>query len=251
MDISPHLVQAIQSELSKSPADTTPYNWPVGKLAWARLKTGFDPERFPNPAEQNIALREHLKGRWAVADAQEKVRLATWIISDWGGIKTNRPKTISGYVEMTKMRDPTTPYKGVSSYSKVLSMCDPRRFAIYDSKVAASLNAIQLIQFSQGSSVSFVAFPCPASRNNEIKRFCEIVTRKFLVRKCGFKPVKEDNAYKVFLILLAELKRRMGKSILEIEMELFARAEDFCRQARLSLKPRSPSATRWYRGERG
>jgi hypothetical protein len=236
MDISSYLVQAIQSELGKSPADTTPYNWPVGRVAWTRLKTGFDPERFPVSSEQNVALRQHLKERWESADVQERLRLATWIIADWGGIRTNNPTTIAGYVEMAEMLDPTTPYKGVSSYSKVLSMRDPGKFAIYDSRVAASLNAIQLVQFVQGASAGFLAFPCPPSRNGEVKQFRGMYTRNILADSFGFQLLKEDNAYNLFLLLLAELEKQMGKTILEIEMELFGRSEGFCRQARLTAK---------------
>jgi hypothetical protein len=232
VNITADLVTAIQSEL-KRPFLGPPYKWPVGRVAWNRLGAGFNPILFPDPAKQNIALRKHLEDRWARADAQERIRLATWIIKDWGGIGANNPTTIDRYVAMAETPDPTTPFAGVSSYSKVLSMRDPDKFAIYDARVAASLNAIQLIQLLRGvPSVNLLAFPAPSSRNNEVKRFCEMCPREILTGNYGFQRVPDDDAFGVYLMLLGKLKEQMNQSILEVEMALFARSEDFCSEAR-------------------
>jgi hypothetical protein len=241
--ITPDLVTAIKVELSKPPSGP-PHNWPVGAVAWAQLGTDFDPEKYrDNPAKQNIELRYHLKTCWANADAPERTRLATWIIKYWGGIGANNQETIDAYVAMADTRDPTTPFRGVSSYSKVLSMRDPDKFAIYDARVAASLNAIQLIlRLQGGSSVHFLAFPTPKSRNNEVQRFCEMFPSTILTDKYGFQRVPDDRAFSVFLELLGELKMEM-KSILQVEMELFARCEDFCCAARSLVAVSTPAAT--------
>ncbi len=243
--ITPDLVAAIKMELSK-PTSDQPHNWPIGPVAWAKLGTDFDPNKYrDDPAKQNIELRYHLKTCWANADAREKTRLATWIIKHWGGIGRNKQATIDGYVAMADTLDPTTPFTGVSSYSKVLSMRDPDKFAIYDARVAASLNAIQLILRLQGlSSVNLLAFPTPSSRNKEVMRFCETFPSKVLTETYGFQRVPDDDAFSVFLTILGELKKQMHRCILQIEMELFARCEAFCCAARwhVTASPR-PAAT--------
>jgi hypothetical protein len=244
--ITPDLVAAIKMELSKPPSGP-PHNWPVGAVAWANLGTDFDPNKYrDDPAKQNIELRYHLKTCWANADAQEKTRLATWIIKDWGGIGRNNQATIDGYVAMADTPAPTTPFTGVSSYSKVLSMRDPDKFAIYDARVAASLNAIQLILHLQGvSSVNFLAFPTPSSRNKEVIRFCKMFPSKILTETYGFQRVPDDDAFSVFLKILGELQKQMNRRILQIEMELFARCEDFCcaARSRVAASPTQPATT--------
>jgi hypothetical protein len=245
--ITSDLVAAIKTELSKPPS-SPPYNWPVGAVAWANLGTDFDPNEYRNdPAKQNIELRDHLMARWAKANAREKTRLATWIIEDWGGIRSNKQTTIDGYVAMADTLDPTTPLTGVSSYSKVLSMRDPDKFAIYDARVVASLNAIQLIlRVRDETSINFLAFPTPSSRNKEVIRFCKMFPSKILTETYGFQRVPDDDAFSSFLKILGELKKEMNLRILQIEMELFARCEDFCcaARSRVAAPPTQPVTTK-------
>jgi hypothetical protein len=126
-------------------------------------------------------------------------------------------------------------------------MRDPDKFAIYDARVAASLNAIQLILRLQGlSSVNFLAFPMPGSRNKEVIRFCKMFPSKILTEKTyGFQRVPNDDAFSVFLNLLSELKKQMNRRILQIEMELFARCGEFCYAARsrIAASPIPPATT--------
>ena len=42
-------------------------------------------------------------------------------------------------------KDPETPLSGIASFSKVLAIKDPLKYAIYDARVAVSINAIQMI----------------------------------------------------------------------------------------------------------
>jgi len=52
-----------------------------------------------------------------------------------------------GYINQADAERPSTPFSGIASYSKIFSIKDPDRYAIFDARVSASLNAIQLIEF--------------------------------------------------------------------------------------------------------
>ena len=65
------------------------------------------------------------------------------------------------YCSWANREDPSTPLSGISSFSKILAIKGPDKYAIYDARVAVSLNAIQIIyQISSG-----VAFPYVLGRN--------------------------------------------------------------------------------------
>jgi hypothetical protein len=114
----------------------------------------------------------------------------------------------------------------------VLSVSDPQRYAIYDARVATSLNAIQVLERQH-----VLAFPYPPGRNSEIddpktkKGFSDIFSRKHLKAQ-GFQTFPRDDTYQVYLTLLRELTLTTGKSMLEIEMQLFGRAVEFSKLVR-------------------
>ena len=156
------------------------------------------------------------------------------MIRDWGGIRRNSDSRIKSYVLLADEAEPETPLEGVSSYSKVLSIRNPEKYAIYDSRVAASLNALQL---QDQQSLEAVAFSCPASQNKKIKEFSKQFSRRSLIHVYGFKPIHRSETYRYFTTLLSELKQMTGASVLEIEMRLFADAEWLCEAARNRVAP--------------
>jgi hypothetical protein len=140
------LVAAVAHYVAHHENRAAAYVWKVSETAWAALASGFDRSRYADDLpRQNIELKRHLASHWASAALDEKIRIATWIVSDWGGIRRNSPMTILGYVNQADAERPATPFFGISSYSKILSIKDPHRYAIFDARVAASLNAIQLL----------------------------------------------------------------------------------------------------------
>jgi hypothetical protein len=139
MRILDQLLSEIEAQLSCPQSNFPAYDWPVTRSAWAKLSTGFDNSSMSDPAQLNIALRHHLKERWSEANDVERLRLANWIVADWGGIKKNDPFTIEAHLARALASKPTTPFKGVSSYSKILAVRDPEQYGIYDSRVASFL----------------------------------------------------------------------------------------------------------------
>jgi hypothetical protein len=215
----------------------SPYAWKVGGAAWRTLGTGFDHQKYSdNLPRQNIALKLHLAEHWASSLLNEKLRISKWIVKDWGGINRNSDMKILGYVNQADAERPATPFDGISSYSKIFGIKDPLRYAIYDARVAASLNAIQLLLMRERrlQSPDMLAFSVPLGRNQMVNLFCSTAFPVALTR-LGFIDVERDAIFGIYLAILSDISSAISKSILEVEMYLFAEANELCRQALASL----------------
>jgi hypothetical protein len=206
------------------------YVWKVTEPTWAALATGFDHKQYAGDLpQQNIELKRHLAGHWAVASLDEKIRIATWIVRDWGGIRRNSPMTILGYVNQADAERPATPFFGISSYSKILGIKDPERYAVYDARVAASLNAVQLLIGPDELQSHLRAFFGPPGRNETVKRFD--TTFSAAQAELGFVAINRDQTYGTYMTLLPAIAAELGKSVLEVEMFLFGQANQLCEEA--------------------
>lgn len=79
-----------------------------------------------------------------------------------GGVKNNSQETLKSYVNEIEGKSPSTPIKGIASYSKIFAMTNLNKYAIYDARVAVSLNVIQWNAELKGG----VAFNYIPGRNN-------------------------------------------------------------------------------------
>lgn len=185
--------------------------------------------------QANLELKRLLHEQWHAADENQRFELAKFIVVDWGRVRGNKPGTLPGYVRRLAEQQPTTPLQGVASYSKIFSIAYPERYAIYDSRVAACLNAIQ-INAGERNGVAFNYVP---GRNNIIgnstKKIGFTHTPDFAVRTLcqhGWSRIKRDETYARYSELLtACLSELQGRSRHELEMALFAKAEQECRKA--------------------
>lgn len=194
---------------------------------------------------QNIVLKAYLKTLWDNATTEEeKFQIAKTIVSDWGRVRTNKNDTLIKYVNSVSRNNTPTPLRGVSSYSKILSIIHPNRFAIYDARVAACLNAIQInANLTQGLAFNYV----PGRNNvtgNTTKKIGFTQTPKFSTKRLvqsGWFPIRRNETYMRYIELLAScLKERPHYSLMSLEMALFANAESECRKAMTST-PISPT----------
>jgi hypothetical protein len=213
------------------------YSWNVSPNCWSKLDTNFDHQSFSDAKKVNKALKYHLSDQWTNSTNSQKIKLATWVVKDWGGIKGNKSSTIEKYVKLVDQSDPETPIKGVASYSKILAIKNPIKYAIYDARVAASLNAIQIICDVNSSDSQKLFFPYLPGRNTKIQGtktqqgFVKIANKKRLM-ELGFQPVKRDYAYGLYLELLSQLTNKIDDvDIVDIEMLLFSEVINFCSEA--------------------
>jgi hypothetical protein len=233
--------EAVRDALNAS-SSAPSKDWEVKPETWAKLDTGFDYNGYTTDEVRNKGLKYHLAEVWAVADNAKRRELGEWIIRDWGRIKGNKADTIDRHVALANEIDPVTPFAGIASYSKILSIKDPNRFAVFDARVAYALNAIQLCQTAGLQDLGrFLVFPCPPGQNREISGegkkpgYMDLLGRSVLVRR-GFTFVEKSDSYQTYLRLLRLASEKLrNRTILDIEMELFGKVIHFCERARLRL----------------
>ena len=170
------------------------------------------------------------------------------IVSDWGGVRRNSEATLQGYVNAIGGQNQVTPIKGIASYSKIFSIACPERYAIYDARVAACLNAVQ-INAGLGKGVAFNYVP---GRNNIVgnaatkRGFTQ--DPQFSVRslgRVGWRRIKRNETYDRYLGVLSDcLGYLPGRSLADLEMALFANAECECQLAMRGGKQPNQSVQR-------
>jgi hypothetical protein len=206
------------------PQVTQSYNWPVGNKAKQGLPT-FGWREESGSLDECIALKQHLSQAWADADDAKRTELARWVVSDWGGVRANRIETLQNHLALVLNDDSEKPLKGVASYSKILTAKDCTQYAIYDARVAACLNAAQLITNVERP----VFFHYVPSRNNVIQRFMNMFSKQELVGKRSWVEIDSDATYSTYMSLLHNLKVHFQpKDIYHFEMTLFSLAPSIC-----------------------
>ena len=173
-----------------------------------------------NNYEKNIFLKENSSKIW---NEGSKFDIAKWAIKNWGGIGGNKNETIEKYLNEIENKNYPSYIKGVASYSKILSFIKPEEFAIYDARVAISLNALQLLC----KSASGVAFTYLDGRNNALTLFrnSEPTKTKNLIKN-GWQEIPKNDCYSIYLNYLKIVNSYFPTSKLyELEMSLFADAE--------------------------
>lgn len=169
--------------------------------------------------EKNIRLKEVFADLWCDGD---RVMLAHWIVNKWGGIRRNNDETIRGYVSRIEQEDFPSELSGVASYSKILAFIQPEKFAIYDARVAASLNGIQLLFGVDKGSI----WNNLQGRNKKIEEFKKTLAGSQALERRGWRKLDKHKCYTFYN---DELKSALSNfpdyKLFHLEMLLFATAE--------------------------
>jgi hypothetical protein len=202
------------------------YSWDLPRISFDGTPLHTNKTSF----EANVELKTRLNEAWN-ANPDLRPEIAHWVVSSWGGIRGNQHQTLDIYCSRASREDPSTPLSGISSFSKILAIKDPDKYAIYDARVAVSLNAIQMIyQVSSG-----MAFPYVLGRNRITGDAASKPPRGFVYREAAkvknlisapyyWKRVPRDQAYARYLGLLRENARNIGVPLCHLEMTLFCYA---------------------------
>lgn len=211
------------------------YNWPV-RLKTKQALPGFpwhEWEMQSGSARECIALKTYLTKAWSTSDEADKKKLAWWIVADWGGVRSNRAATLEAHWRLIHSELNKMPVEGIASYSKILTLKDCTQYAIYDARVAACLNAIQL----QMKPVKPVFFPYIPSQNQYFrqwprsKNFVNVFSKRKLVSDGDWHELEKHETYTTYLNLLHSLKESFpGTEIYHFEMTLFSLAIQLCPQ---------------------
>ena len=143
------------------------YTWPF-KEEIPRKEFGFI---FSGKTafQKTLELKQQIsKAAEGVSSEEEKDRLATYFIKDWGRITkiSDVREIVSRFnsVAFSKaLCKADFGFKKISSWSKWLSVVCPKWACIYDTRVAYSLNAINYI-----SGAKHKIFPMPEGRNTQL-----------------------------------------------------------------------------------
>lgn len=203
------------------------YKWKLPKSSFDGKPLDIDGTNF----EANIKLKFFLNKIWH-SEPHSRQAIVKWIISDWGGIRGNKQQTLDAYYIASLEENPQTPLKGIASFSKVLAIKEPFRYAIYDARVAVSLNAIQMIgKVSDGN-----AFPYLPGRNNITGNWDPSAPRGFsksditsittlVSSPRNWRRVSQEETYHKYLSLMGELAQKLSAPVYHLEMTLFSQAE--------------------------
>lgn len=244
-DISKMLKEYVELHIDQLP---TIYNWkiPEAKDDFEEIKDLVDRCRQQDSLyAQNLMLRSVFNEAWHTAGTNKqesdklKLRLARWYVGTWGGIREpikdpikqeKRIKTLQSYIN--ELEDIQTLLKraknGIPSWSKILSFVNPHKYAIFDSRVAFSVLAIQVL-----NGVNMPLDVLLGSRNVKI-----LEAIKLLKDNCRIKQKPNwKSLYMEYNSMLFNIKEDIkADSIQQIEMVLFAQAESLAEEVKKYYK---------------
>jgi hypothetical protein len=174
---------------------------------------------------RNVTLKHLLHAAWN-RDLERRAELERYYIGGWGGVRTNRAETLAAYHASDALANIARGEKGIASWSKALCVRNPFEYAIFDARVSASLNALQIIHRDRVDAPR--RFPLLASRNGEVVRATPQLRRYFDAH--GW-PRVNDDFYGQYLELCRSVGQRNGSPgspmpIYAVEMALFAHTEE-------------------------
>ena len=110
--------------------------------------------------------------------------------------------------------------KGIASWSKAIVVHNPDEYAIFDARVAISLNCIQKLYGLKDA----VLFPILPSRNKIVAIGNKLI--KDTAKSESWEKANEENFYTQYLKILNYVAIELSTNISTIEMLLFAKAEE-------------------------
>jgi hypothetical protein len=166
---------------------------------------------------QNIQLKHQLSQLFNDGDPVLRQEIITYYIAKWGGVKTNAPATIQRYAttDCEELID-LQATKGIASWSKALCVRDPKKYAIFDARVSATLNLL-LLAHPDHKEMRF--FPRLPSRNQTIVE----INRQ--VKEAGVHYINKHSVYRDYLQLIQNAATDVGTDIQTVEMILFSHPE--------------------------
>jgi len=137
---------------------------------------GFSRVAGERSFDTNARLRQFLGRTWPGMSPAERREAVYYYVRDWGGVKGHLDETLPSYADRTEVEIVThSELDGVASWSKVLSFRMRSSYAILDARVAAALNAIQVVY---GSGLTY-RFPKLPSKSSKVVPFDELLDDTF------------------------------------------------------------------------
>lgn len=172
-----------------------------------------------NQYSRNVALKLALHGAWTSSSVEQRIVLAKYYVSTWGGVKRNKEETLRAYVTRAPNAVIAQGTVGVASWSKVLCIQDPNKYAIFDARVSAALNSLQIT----GAVAQPMLFPLLSGQNETIKSGNKKLDAHASQHR--WTRTRKDTYYRQYLDLVKEAASSCAVPLYTIEMLLFSQAE--------------------------
>ena len=194
------------------------YNW--REINEDKLPMGIELPKG-NQYLKNVILKKELNKKWKESQSDEdKLILIKYYIATWGGIHTNSSESMEEYSKLSASQLIKNGKKGIASWSKAIVVHDPNEYAIFDARVAISLNCIQKLYGLNDA----VLFPVLPSRNKIVAIGNKLI--KATAKSESWEKAYEENFYTQYLKILNYVAKELNSDISTIEMLLFAKAEE-------------------------
>lgn len=177
-------------------------------------------KRGSNAYERSRNLRTDLHGE-ILKNSPFSKDLQIWYVQEWGGVRGNKLSTLEKYLQSDDAELIALNSKGIATWSKILSIREPSKYAIYDARVALALNSLQ-----KKSNVKNAAmFPLLPTQN---RKFAQDAAIK--IKQSGFfKDNVGNDFYQQYLALLTNATKNLANiEIQDAEMILFSTSKDLC-----------------------
>ena len=170
------------------------YNW--REINEDKLPMGIElPEG--NQYLKNVVLKKELNKKWKESqNVEDKLILIKYYIATWGGIHTNSLESMEEYSKLSASQLIKNGKKGIASWSKAIVVHDPNEYAIFDARVAISLNCIQKLYGLNDA----VLFPVLPSRNKIVALGNKLI--KATAKSESWEKAYEENFYTQYLKIL-------------------------------------------------
>ena len=190
------------------------YDWPIDaeKL---HEKTGITLPRH-SALDRNIELKHALHARFRNTPADERERLVGYYVTTWGRINIGAD-TRQRYAREHAATLADDGRVNIASRSKALVLHDPSRYAIYDSRVAVSLNYLVIRRVGHGRGYIGTkdgrkCFPLPPTKAKgagAAHRACRTLSERFDIPSYN---AAAPDFYHDYLRAIREAARRLSDS---------------------------------------
>lgn len=190
------------------------YRWPI-KEDYLPDGIKLDPA---NNYVQNLQLKRQLNGLFVVGDFMERLEIINYYIAKWGGVIRNSEETIRIYSTMDC--EALIDFRntgGIASWSKALCVRDPKKYAIFDARVSATLNLLLLENTETDEKLYFPRLP---SRNSTIRKINQHIQES----RVSYRSNRV--VYREYMSLIHNAANHVGTDIQTVEMILFSHAEN-------------------------
>lgn len=202
------LIPALNAYAQRKPSQR--YTWKVPQFERRRNEGDSDGDRA-------VFLRHHLHSEFKKADEGRRQKIVRFYVQNFGGIR-NDPEITPLWKTYADI--PAEEFfnrlRRISSWSKALAVRDPGRFLIYDSRVATTLNLLQLDHHGEVA----LRFPVPPRRSLVLPRPNELRLRDAKVGR----RLKPSETYETYLRAMSEVEPDLEKRE-RLEMRMFAEAD--------------------------